>query len=158
MSPDPVDPVEQRGTMKNKETKELQPQEANMSEYEQQAIDFCNKWNVKMKVGTPKYDRMPWSPDYRYIFPVTLSKDGRRMTVQFGQSLAQGDNPPTAYDVLACLTKSDPGSFEDFCADYGYDTDSRKAECTYRAVKREWEKVLRVFGEGECLDDLQEIV
>ena len=33
----------------------------------------------------------------------------------------------SAYDLLACITKSDPGNFRDFCSDFGYDTDSRKA-------------------------------
>ena len=66
--------------------------------------------------------------------------------------------PPDEYDIITCLTKDDPGSFENFCSDFGYDTDSRSAEKTYKAVKAEWEKVLRVFGDGECLDDLREIV
>ena len=56
---------------------------------------------------------------------------------------------------MSCITKADPGTFEDFCSEFGYDTDSRQAEKTYKAVKREWEKVARVFGsEGECLEDL----
>ena len=65
---------------------------------------------------------------------------------------------PTEYDVLTCITKSDPGSFEDFCGEFGCDTDSRKAERTYKAVKREWEAVKLVFGDGECLEALQEMV
>ena len=63
---------------------------------------------------------------------------------------------PTAYDVLACLQKNDPGSFEDFCADYGYDTDSRRAEDTWRAVREEWEKVRRFFRSEE-MEKLAEI-
>jgi hypothetical protein len=62
---------------------------------------------------------------------------------------------PTAYDVLACLTKNDPGTFEDFCADYGYDDDSRKAEGIYREVQKEWANVERVFG--DVIEELQEI-
>ena len=79
------------------------------------------------------------------------------MRVMFTQSRAQGSNPPDEYDIITCLTKNDPGSFENFCSEFGCDTDSRSAEKTYKAVKAEWEKVLRVFGEGECLDDLREI-
>ena len=55
----------------------------------------------------------------------------------------------TAYGLLACLTKCDPGSFDNFCADYGYDEDSRKAESVYRAVQKEWEKVSRFFSTDE---------
>jgi hypothetical protein len=62
---------------------------------------------------------------------------------------------PTAYDVLSCLTKNDPGTFADFCADYGYDSDSIKAQKTYFAVQEEWNNVRRVFG--DVLDVLREI-
>jgi len=63
---------------------------------------------------------------------------------------------PSAYDILACLTKSDPGTFDEFCAEFGYDTDSRSAERTYFAVQNEWSGVRRVFSE-EQLEALAEI-
>jgi len=63
---------------------------------------------------------------------------------------------PNAYDVLACLTKYEVGAFEDFCNEYGYDTDSRKAEKTYLAVKDEWLNVSRLFNDSE-IEQLQEI-
>ena len=123
--------------------------------YDQQALDFCNKWGVTMKVGKPSYKAPLWDDKPHYIFPVTLTRDGRSMKLNFGQSLAEGSNPPSEYDVLATITKYDPGSFEYFCSEYGYDTDSRKAEQTYKAVLKEWRDVDRVFG--DCLDDLEEI-
>lgn len=64
--------------------------------------------------------------------------------------------PPSAYSVLACLTKYDPGTFENFCSDYGYDTDSRKAEKVYKSVLDEWENVQKLFNEQE-LELMQEI-
>lgn len=63
---------------------------------------------------------------------------------------------PTPYDVLACLTKNNPGTFEDFCNEFGYDTDSRKAENTYKAVKEEYLQVSRLYNEQE-LDLMAEI-
>lgn len=65
-------------------------------------------------------------------------------------------NKPTSYDLLACLTKNDPGTFGDFCEDFGYDTDSRRAEKTYFAVQEEWEKV-RAFFKPEELEEIREI-
>lgn len=64
--------------------------------------------------------------------------------------------PPTAYDALTCLTKYDPGTFEDFCGEFGYDTDSRKAEKSWRLTVDDWRKVKRFFSKEE-LDELQEI-
>lgn len=63
---------------------------------------------------------------------------------------------PTAYDVLAAITKSDPGTFGDFCGEYGYDTDSRRAMDTYLSMQNEWARV-RAFFTGEELEELQEI-
>lgn len=62
----------------------------------------------------------------------------------------------TAYDLLACITKHDPGAFDDFCSDFGYDIDSRKAEYVYRAVVAEFRKVEKFFTADE-LEALQEI-
>lgn len=58
------------------------------------------------------------------------------------------DIHPSWYDLLACVTKYDPGTFEDFCASYGYDEDSRKAEATWRAVVKEYRDFARLFPEG----------
>ena len=63
---------------------------------------------------------------------------------------------PRPYDVLSCITKNDPGSFEDFCSDFGYDTDSKRAEATYWAVVREFRNVEKFFT-AEELAELQEI-
>lgn len=63
---------------------------------------------------------------------------------------------PSAYDVLASLTKYDIGNFEDFCADFGYDADSRKAYKIYKAVKRESENIQMLFSQSE-IEQLQEI-
>lgn len=64
-------------------------------------------------------------------------------------------NKPTVYDILACLTKYDPGTFKDFCADYGYSDDSIKARDIYFAVQDEYSNVVRLFG--DVMDELQEI-
>jgi hypothetical protein len=63
---------------------------------------------------------------------------------------------PTPYTVFSCLQKYDPGTFEDFCSEYGYNTDSRRAETTYKGVKDEWLNVERLFSDEE-IELLQEI-
>ena len=63
---------------------------------------------------------------------------------------------PTPYDVLACLTKYPPGTFEQFCAEYGYDSDSRCAFDTWVNVVEEWFRVNQFFTDEE-LEELREI-
>jgi hypothetical protein len=63
---------------------------------------------------------------------------------------------PTAYDVLANLITTNPGSFEDFCSEYGYDVDSRKAEKTYNNVCKEWLNIQILWNDDE-LEELGEI-
>lgn len=56
---------------------------------------------------------------------------------------------PSMYDIITGLTWYDPETFEDFCANYGYDEDSRFAEKTYKAVKKEWNQLKLMFNEDE---------
>lgn len=72
-----------------------------------------------------------------------------------GYTIQKAQKAPTLYDVLACLTKYAPGSFEEFCSGYGYDIDSIKAHKTWEAVTTEYAEVHRMFA--DCLDELAEI-
>lgn len=105
---------------------------------------------------------LPDDKEARNCWRFTLTRNGREYSATFGQSLAESRTtkrrltvPPHAYDLLAGIQKDDPGSFHDFCASFGYDEDSRKAEATHRAVMEEWHGVDRLFH--DVLDRLQEI-
>jgi hypothetical protein len=74
---------------------------------------------------------------------------GQQLTLKKGKT-------PTEYDILACLIKSDPGSLEDFCSNFGYDADSKTAEEIYEAIKQEWKNV-QVIWTDEEISKLQEI-
>lgn len=63
---------------------------------------------------------------------------------------------PTAYDVLSCLQKNEVGTLEEFCREFGYDTDSRKAEKIYSAVCHEWQEIKALYNDEE-IERLQEI-
>lgn len=63
---------------------------------------------------------------------------------------------PTAYDLLASITKYNPGTFDDFCSEYGYSNDSISAEEAWQAVREEWSDVRSFFTKDE-LEQLQEI-
>lgn len=82
---------------------------------------------------------------------VTLRFQGRQMTVPFytGPAISQD---PTAADVLSCLlsdasSADNARSFEEWASDLGYDTDSRKAEATFKACQRISIKVRKLLGD-----------
>lgn len=63
---------------------------------------------------------------------------------------------PTEYDILVCLNKHDPGNFEEFCWEFGYDEDSKTAERIYIAVIKEYKQLERIFI-PEQMEELREI-
>lgn len=101
-------------------------------------------------------DRPVWKVRIRR----TIGTKVKQFTVMFANSVASGGKQPSPYSVLACLTKYDPGTFEDFASEYGYDLDSYKARVNiYPAVCKEWENVKRLFDTNDgALEALQEIM
>ena len=131
-------------------------------EYGQQAKEFALKNNVKLYVLAEDYGYYFDGDDrQRNIYKMKLTRDGKSYTFTFGQSIANGGKLPTYYDIFACLTKYDPYSFEDFCAEYGYDMyddygrKNKQAYATYKAVQKEYNAVQRLFG--DVIDELAEI-
>jgi len=124
--------------------------------YTQQAEQFAQKFGVKLSIISTDYGKhFADDTESRYIFTCRLQRGKKSYTFKFGQSIAAGAKEPEMYDILACLQKYDPETFEFFCSNYGYDEDSRKAYKTYKAVCKEWAAVERLFS--DCLEELQEI-
>jgi hypothetical protein len=124
--------------------------------YQQQANDFATATGTKLKINHTEHGKhFADDKQDRYIFNCTLTRNGKRYTFNFGQSIAAGNTPPTMYDVLTCLTKYNPETFVHFCREYGYDFDSINALKTYKAVQREFKGVNRLFN--DVLEQLQEI-
>ena len=56
---------------------------------------------------------------------------------------------PNEYDVLACLEKYSYNSFSDFCAEFGYSTDSISARETFLACGEEYAGLRRIFTDEQ---------
>lgn len=79
----------------------------------------------------------------------------------FGARPVLGGKPlqaPDLVDVLGCLVRDadalDAARFEDWASDYGYDTDSREAESTYRACLATGVALRAALG-NDVLDELR---
>ena len=126
-----------------------------INEYEKQALNFAKKYGVKLQILGSEYKTMWGEEQKRSVFKCKLSRNRKSYAFEFGQSIANGNNDPNMYDILTCLTKYDPETFDNFCAEFGYDINSRKDEKTYKAVCKEFAAVERLFG--DIMDELQEI-
>ena len=74
----------------------------------------------------------------------------RKLTVYFSKGYGHHGAEPTTDEVLSCLADdsscADDHSFEDFCSEMGYDTDSRTAERTYKACQHTAKRLLNFLG------------
>jgi len=172
-----------------------------ISQYEQQAIDFAEKFNVSMtyhytghRARLDKYITANWmitlsrpgKKPYSFEFSTSVNdswehiKEGTQFTFapglphkidiekffaspqahkeRFdyrGGTVRRKKIPPTIYDVLACVEKTEIGAFDDFCAEFGYSNDNIKAKETWEAVLKESWEIRRLFA--DCLEELSEI-
>lgn len=83
-----------------------------------------------------------------------LKMGRKRLTVPFSMGIGHNGKAPKVEDVLDCMASDSSGidnttSFEDWCADYGYDTDSRKAERTFRVCERQAQKLRAFIGDND---------
>lgn len=173
---------------------------ADNSQYNEAGELFLKETGAELIVNFKKHGlHFGDDKDTRDIYTVTIKRNSREYTFDFGQSINNSGfyvmvgrnkkdidrkyleskniksivksmnwdfNPtldkihfptaPNAYSVLSCMTKYDPGDFKNFCDDFGYDTDSRKAEKTYNAVMQEWLNMQRMFTNDE-LEAMSEI-
>jgi hypothetical protein len=105
-------------------------------------IDCCIAVN-----GNPNMD----SEQPMHHWRVTLKRKNPRR--QFTLFFSQGygiQHDPTAEGVLECLISDSSGidqPFDNWASDLGYDTDSRKAEKTYKAVQVQTKKLQQFLGD-----------
>jgi len=116
-------------------------------------FDFSQSTNSSFsKIVPGRLRRKPLSPgDYSYLAVKETLEIGTTKYRSLPFTLHYEKTPPSDYDILSCLTKYDPGTFEDFCGEFGYNEDSRKAEKTYFAVQKEYQNLRNMFSEAELV-------
>lgn len=75
----------------------------------------------------------------------------RRMTVYFSKGYGHHGEPPTLDELMETLTEDarsvdNCGDFEGFCSMFGYDTDSRTAERTWKAMEHQAARLKNFLG------------
>jgi hypothetical protein len=112
----------------------------------------------KVRMDAPQYvddnPNMAGDDDWKRTathWKCIIRRGNKQMTVYFSQGSAH-TKEPTLTDILDCIASDAAGidnasGFEDWCSEYGYDTDSRKAERTYNVCVKQAEALKRMFGE-----------
>lgn len=93
-------------------------------------------------------------PDMDHWRVIIKMSDGDRpakMTTYFSMGKGHHGKAPELADVLDCLgmdaaSVENARDFADWCSEYGYDTDSRKAHRTYTICKRQAERLRKLLG------------
>ena len=132
-----------------------------MNEYEQMAVDFLKLTNTTFDVIACRGEVNHFGT-IMIEYYVQFTRQGEIWAFPFYMGLGHNGKEPTAYDVLACVTKYDVGTFEEFCDEFGYEEysenyvldlfyngDARNKESLkiYNDVKKEFHNVWRMFGD-----------
>lgn len=118
---------------------------------------FVNKYGIKIScVWADENKNAPGWKEANH-FKVTLRAKGKQLSTYFSQGYGIAGEP-TAESVLEALAFDSAGienarSFEEWASEYGYDTDSRRAEQIYKICEKQADKLKRFLG-----DELYEIL
>jgi hypothetical protein len=120
------------------------------------ATEHQIEMSVKRVAARPDDDGSDWARDARH-YKITLVTSIGEVETYYSQGSGIKVEP-TIGTVLRCL-RSDAGaynlSFEEWCDEYGYDNDSRRAERTYNACRDTAADLENLLGPGG-FDELME--
>ena len=135
-----------------------------MTDYIKEAKDFLKRNNTKMTISFKDCVYGAFDDKaYHNIYRVRIDRNHKTYSFNFTDSAhnTEQNKRPNCYDVLACLQKYEPYATDvwDFAKEYGYEINDResykKCEKTFKAVKKEYENVMRLFG--DVIEELEEI-
>jgi hypothetical protein len=125
--------------VKPKNTKK-QNQVKTTNEYDIQADKFLTDSGINLTIKPGPFKSPIWAEigeDHGNHYVVRMDRAGNHpISFSFWGSIAdkRAGEHPTAYDVLACISHDTycPDTFDEFCAEYGYNKESRKARATWK--------------------------
>lgn len=140
--------------------------EKQLSEIDAQVSDFlrvnCStQWGVIYEGAYKEHNGQPWAHDkWSFTFTRTSVKKsinfdyytGTGHRIKSGLSKEYSAVKPGPAGIIYSLLMSESAcnrSFADWCRDYGYDPDSRKALALYEACQQEYNKLQSMFTNTE---------
>lgn len=140
--------------------------EKQLSEIEAQVSDFlrvnCSvQWGVIYAGSYKEHNGQEWEHD-KWSF--TFTRTGVKKSINFEYHTGTGHRIKSGLSKEYSAVKPGPAgliysvlmnesacnqSFADWCSDFGYDTDSRKALAMYEACQQEYNKLQSMFTPAE---------
>lgn len=110
--------------------------------------DFRLTFCVEEAASNPNME--DWVEGVKHFTCIFTNANLEVMKVPFSQGPGL-KHQPTAEDVLDCLASDASGvaedeTFEDWCGEFGYDADSRKAYATFQAVLKQSDELETFLG------------
>lgn len=132
--------------------------------YQQQAADFLAKHGIAFSFKLANTKLPNWGDSIsrkNNHFIATFKKGSRRISFDYFDSennFRAGKTEIDAYSALTCCSSElhCPETFGDFCSEYVYDNDSRKAEKLHKVCLKQSAKLKKIFV-GQAAEDLMEI-
>lgn len=105
--------------------------------------------------GSQHFHRPMTQEQLRYTF---VAESIRAKSGHMDRRVKECQTPPTDYSLLACMASDSyhADTFDDWCGNFGYDTDSRKALDTFLKCQKISSDIQRFFTNAE-IEQLQEI-
>lgn len=87
----------------------------------------------------------------RDIYNITIKKNGKSISFEFGNSIYDEGKKPSDYNILSCIKMEYfcPDNFNDFCEEYGYNNDSINALKIFYKSTVLSNKLKTIFTEDE---------
>ncbi len=113
---------------------------------------LCKNVKIESRYGqiSQKYESLDDWQKNAHPYRCTLKYQGRQYSFDFFMGQAHTDEP-TAAGTLDCLLSDAQGGemdFSEFCREFGYDKDSRRAEKIHKACQKTTEGIKRLFGDN----------
>lgn len=126
-----------------------------MNEYINQTQQVMKEFGIRIaKRNMGLHINKAWDESqYRNKYMITVTRGDNDIRFVFWDSInnTQKGDRPTDYDVLVTVKNEShcPETFEDFCSEFGYDSDSIKAKKIFQKLRKMSEKILSMFTAEE---------
>lgn len=132
-----------------------------MSEYDVKMKKILNENDIKVNIIYITQSYTNWDKENLHNqYKIVVKRGNKQMQYDFWDSLAntQECKKPSIYDVVSCLEWYSIYDFEDFCCNFGYDTDSLKAFNIYTECQKQQKELFEIIPEEEIREQIREII